>query len=219
MNKIIRIMLCCVAALTLATLAAAQDAAFGEPHAVQLPRNVVLPSAPVFTNCGVGCTNFSTKSAYSISGTGVASSDNPGQTIAAQFKPKATVTFTKALAADFCCFAGSTVNAVAYLMTDVHGLPGKTLARMVSKGCPGASGNAKPCKFKPPTGKKITLKKGVHYWLCEQAPSKTISYGWILSLKDASTAKNFAANAAGACVTSTWALVPSGVVRPAFEIN
>jgi hypothetical protein len=208
------------AALTISVqLFAQQDNGFDGPRTIQIPQDVILPPAPVYSNCGVGCTSYNSSTAYAISGTGVSSTYHPGETIATKFTPAATVTFTKALEANYCCFEGSSVNAVAYLMTSVGDLPGKVLTKMVSKGCPGATGNLKVCKFLPPKGTKITLKKGASYWLCQDSPSPTTSYGWVLSVSNDSTATNFAYNDAAACVAKTWAQVGAGVIRPAFEIN
>jgi hypothetical protein len=205
------------AALTLVVvgLASAQDVTVGGLGVGVVPSNrVILPPKAVFSNCGVGCTSFGNQYWY-ISGDHA--SKFPGQTIATQFTWKGTAVFKNAYAANYMDSGTGPIGA-AILTNSSAGLPGKILIplKVTKNSCPGTVGQ--PCIYKP-IKKPPKIKVGTKLWLCLYALKSTDLGGWLESFNDASTAKNFAGNYAGKCVTPQWIQVGASNPRGAFEIN
>jgi hypothetical protein len=220
-NKTLRVSLCCAVALMLVTFAAAQDLKVGH-----IQEGAVLPPAPIFTNCGVGCTSYNTASGYYVSGT--ASTTEDGQVLAVKFQTTG-VKITKVIAAN-SGYGTPVVKINSILLKNASGLPAGAVvggALTVVGSCPPATGSA-PCTYKP---KKpvATVKKG-SMWLCQylsKAHQGDVDL-WMVSNSDISKGGppyNFAfingSTSNGTCLNEPWVGVPAsdGLDRSAFEIN
>jgi len=207
-KNMLRTLLCSAGvALFCVGLAAAQG-----PQAAIPTSPVVLPPAPVYTNCGVGCTSWGSL-AYYVNGTAAAVA--PGQTLAVQFTWKGTASLTKVIEANLMFSGAGPIGAA--ILKDSGGVPGATLAKLTGpKSCPGTKNQ--PCTYKPRKGLKV--RAGTKLWLCQYALKPTDEGGWDESNNDNSRLSNFYINLVGTCnAGASWANVGAGVIRPAFEIN
>lgn len=221
--RTLRVSLFCAVAFVLVTFAAAQDLQIG--HIQEGP---VLPPAPMYTNCGTGCTSYNTADGYFVSGT--ANTSSAGQVLAVKFTTTG-VPIKKVIEAN-SGYTTPTVKVGAMLLKNVasSGLPGGAVVGgtlTVVGACPPATGSA-PCTYKP---KKpvATTKKGV-MWLCQYMlkAHPTAADLWMEANNDISKGGppyNFAfingGTSDGTCLKEPWIGVPAsdGLNRPAFEIN
>jgi len=213
-NKTSRILFCCALALTLVSFAAAADQfnIGGLQGATTDQGKAVLPPAPVYTNCGTGCTSYNTGSGYFVAGTGY-----DGQVLAVSFTTTKKVKLTKVIEANSCYDGTSDCgkNLEAVLQADSSTGPGKVLATKVAAKVP-IWPTSSPLTYK--FTKPVALKAKTKYWLCQQMKKNTGTAvaTWMLSSSDSSS--DFYFQVTGSCKSTSWNNA-DGNTRPAFEIN
>jgi hypothetical protein len=213
-NKTSRILFCCALALILVSFAAAADKFnVGGLQGVHTDQGkAILPPAPIYTNCGTGCTSYDTGDGYFVAGTGY-----DGQVLAVSFTTTKKVKLTKVISAGSCYDGTSDCgkNLEAVIQKDSSTGPGKVITtKVVAKVPIWPTSSPLTFKFKKP----VALKAKTKYWLCEQMKASTGSAvaAWMLSSSD--TSSDFYFQDTGSCVASTWNDA-DGDTRPAFEIN
>ena len=218
MNKMLRILLCSAFALTLVTFVSAEDyhnsAGVAGVH-VQGTR-VILPPAPIFSNCGTGCTSYNTTNGYYLSGSSIATS--PNQTLAMGFTTAGRKAFVKALTPNtvYTTNGGAThANDTVYLMTSTSTGPGNAVAKLTHTGSIPDFPKLKTVKYT--TTKKVEFKAKTAYFLCESANGGNTQLLWMLSNSD-STSPFFFQITKNSCLHQTW-INASGNIGAAFEIN
>lgn len=174
----------------------------------------VLPPAAIFTNCGTGCTSYSTASGYYLSGT--AAADAPGQTLAIGFTPTKATKFVKALTPN-TNYVSVKGKITAYLLNGTAtGGPTTKFGTLTYKGSIPDYPTIKVIKYT--SAKAVTFKAKKTYFLCETVPTSTAVFLWMLSNSD--TSSPFWFQVSGSCTAKglTW-LNATGSTAPATEIN
>ena len=175
---------------------------------------VLPPAAPIFTNCGTGCTSYDTASGYYVAGT--AAADGPGQTLALGFVAKKAVKFTFALSAN-TNYTGVKGKIAAYLLNGTAtGGPTTQAAKLVQNGTIPDYPTTKAVKYT--AEKAFTFKKGKTYFLCETEPGSTVVMLWMLSNSDVTDPFWFQDSNSCTSKSVTW-LNATGSTAPAAQIN
>lgn len=175
---------------------------------------VLPPAAPIFTNCGTGCTSYDTGDGYYLAGS--ASADGPGQSLAIGFSAKKATKFTYALSpnTNYISVAG---KIAAYLLNGTTtGGPTTEFAKLSYKGTIPDYPSIKVVKYT--SAKAVTFKKAKTYFLCETVPTSTATFLWMLSNSD--TTSPFWFQDSDTCTKkgTTW-LNATGDTAPAAQIN
>lgn len=218
MKKAFRNMLVSVGIpLLLITVASAQDFNKNGLQGVNL-QNPVVPSTPLFTNCGTGCTSYNTTSGYYVSGTSL--STGAGQTLAMGFTPTAAASFLAARTPNtvYTTNGGvSTGRMTAALMVGTTSVgPGSLLATLVQQGTIPDYPVVSTVVYLP--SKPITLAANTTYFLCETEPNADVQLLWMVSNSDLTSPFWF--QAGDTCGRSaTWLNTTGAVDGAAFEIN
>jgi len=203
-------------ALMVVSLAAAQEnyVNHGVAGVRGLNGHAVLPPSAIFTNCGTGCTSYSTASGYYLAGS--AAADGPGQSLAIGFTPAKATKFVKALTpnTNYVSIKG---QLSAYLLNGTAtGGPTTEVSKLTSKGAIPDYPTIKVVKYT--STKAVTFKKAKTYFLCETVPTSTAVFLWMLSNSDTSSPFWFQDSDTCTKKGTTW-LNATGSTAPATEIN
>lgn len=218
MTKMLRILLCSAFALALVTFVSAEEyhnsAGVAGVH-VQGTR-VILPPAAVFSNCGTGCTSYTTTNGYFLSGSSTGTS--PNQTLAMGFTTTSATAFTQALTPNtIYTQLGGSPNAKdhAFLMTSTGNGPGQYVALLTHTGTIPDFPTVATITYT--SARKVNLKASTSYFLCEDAVGGNNQLLWMLSNSDSSSPFFFQVTQ-NHCLKQSW-LNATGNIGAAFEIN
>jgi hypothetical protein len=208
-------------ALLLVSVGAAQENIIeaGVAGVRGLHGHAVLPPRIIFSNCGSGCTSYSTTTGYYVSGTAVAA--GTGQTLAMGFTPARSSTFSFALTpiSVFTDNGGASKGKMSAFLLHGSASKGPTtlLAKLTQHGSVPDFPAIKVIKWT--STKTVTFKKAVTYFLCGTEPVADVQLLWMASNSD--TTSPFWFQESGSCTAKglTWLNATGGVDGAAFEVN
>ena len=205
-------------ALLLVSGAVAQDnfVSGGVAGVRGLHGHAVLPPGVIFSNCGSGCTSYST-TGYYVSGTALGTA--PGQTLAMGFTPARSSTFSFALVPISVFTSNGDASSGRMSAFLLHGSastgPTTLLAKLTQHGTIPDFPAIKVVKYT--STKTVTFKKGVTYFLCGTEPVANVQLLWMASNTDTTSPFWFQDN--GSCTAKglNW-LNATGSADGAFEV-
>ena len=222
--KVKKILAVCLSSLGVALLlvsgAVAQDNfVIGGVAGVRgLHGHAVLPPAVIFSNCGSGCTSYSTTTGYFVSGTALKA--GTGQTLAMGFTPARSSTFSFALVPNsvFTDNGGASKGKMSAFLLHGSATKGPTtlLAKLTQHGTIPDYPAIKVIKYT--STKTVTFKKGITYFLCGTEPVGNVQLLWMASNGD--TTSPFWFQLSGSCTAKglTWVNATGQSVGAAFEV-
>jgi hypothetical protein len=210
-KKSLQSLACSLALSTLfVALASAQEFQIDGLSAVHTGQGrPILPPAPMFTNCKIGCVNYDFAEGYLM--------ENPGQALAVQFTASGAP-ITKVIEANslYSGSQGSTIGAV--LLADAGGVPGAPISGgiLIQVGSIPTWPSSAPITYK--AKRPLQIPRGTKLWLCQWEPYPNTTGVWMKN--DENDHGPFFRNWANTCHPSAgeWEN-GTGAVRPAFEIN
>lgn len=207
-------------ALLLASAAGAQESFVtgGVAGVRGLHGHAVLPPGVIFSNCGSGCTSYSTTTGYYVSGTALKA--GTGQTLAMGFTPARSSTFSFALVPNsvFTDNGGASKGKMSAFLLHGSASTGPTtlLAKLTQHGTIPDYPAIKVIKYT--STKTVTFKKGVTYFLCGTEAAAKVQLLWMASNSD--LASPFWFQLSGSCTARdlTWVNATGQTVGAAFEV-